>query len=170
MIDLVPQVVLAGAAMAAGLRMAGSNEAGAHLLSHMGSAGLGAAGLAGLLSAALQFAPVVVDMRGEVARPSKPGEVVMSFYADKQRPCKFLGKEVYVNGDRGREKAYVSVLNDPTPGASRPGGDQWLGDWLITFPADAKARSVSVVVDHDCGRLFGLTRTETGPFPIPGAL
>lgn len=170
MIEPVLQGMLAVGTFALSLKLTGDHTAETPWWRRTAGIGYGAFGLWLALMLMSASVPVVRDMKAPVVERG-PGYVVLSVTADRRRQsdCKFEYSSaylVYADVNRPMRRAGVEVLDDPSPGESRPAGPQWFGDWRIKFDPSKPPASIRIVSHHDCGLLGGDVITITGPFPI----
>lgn len=166
MIEALPNLMAAAAAGIAGIKLATHNGPQSSWWDHVSAGALVAGAAAVALSALMGYAPVTVDVRGEVVS-SRPGEVVMAFTANRLRHCERIGRAAYVMGKRGRELATIDEMDAELP-SILPLGMTYLGEFRIRYDyAKVKPRSGYLILHHRCPWPFGLTETTTQPFRIP---
>jgi len=155
-------------AMTLGWRFTGQHDARTPIDRRIGGIGWGVIGMWLLLQWAARFAPVVVDMQAQMIERG-PTWATMAMQANKVRAsCEFEFSRAMVVDASGRQaKAWWEALDDPAPGSSRPGGQQWLGDWRVRWDG-ARFQPVAVVYEshHNCGLLMGRAVSLSRQFPI----
>ena len=171
MIEPALQAVLGGATFALSLKLTSDHSAETPWWRKLAGIGYGAFGLWLLGMLLSSTVPVVRDMEAAVLDRGE-NWVLMSVSATKpeyRRECEFLYTRANVVDAGGiKDKAWWEVLDDPTPGSTRPAGKQWMGEWRIKWTLRRGYTPVAVYLEshHRCGLLDGEIVTRTGPFPI----
>lgn len=166
----VLQGALATATFALSLKLTGDHTAETPWWRRLAGIGYGAFGLWLALLLMSGAVPVVKEMEARVLERG-PTWVLMSVSAVKsasRKECVFEYTRAIVVDASGRTaKAWWESLDDPAPGATRPPGPQWMGDWRVRWDL-TRFKPVAVIYEshHNCGWLGGDVVTTNGPFAI----
>lgn len=105
----------------------------------------------------------VVDMQGTLIS-SSDGEAVIAMSGRKNRDCTYVGIRAYSLGRDGNlSDAYITRVDLPAGGATRPTGSFIVGTWRVWPLPDS--RGVTVYSTHLCGSRIVLTKMADVALP-----